>query len=100
MTETTIDTTIGVTGQAVDRARLDYVPLQSSAQAPAPTAAQASARWNGGIIPMSLRRVHFLMPGGVDDPSALRAVHRVPSRREGVAWTFPSASFAAVAGGR
>lgn len=69
MTETTIDTTIGVTGQAVDRARLDYVPLQSSAQAPAPTAAQASARWNGGIIPMSLRRVHFLMPGGVDDPS-------------------------------
>ncbi|GAB3174047.1 glycosyltransferase family 4 protein [Streptomyces incanus] len=63
------DTTIHVTGKAMDkatanafdRARLDYVPQQS--------AAQASARWNGGIIPMSLRRVHFLMPGGVDDPS-------------------------------
>ncbi|MYS28809.1 glycosyltransferase, partial [Streptomyces sp. SID7804] len=25
---------------------------------------------NGGIIPMSLRSVHFVMPGAVDDPSA------------------------------
>ncbi|MFE9772170.1 glycosyltransferase family 4 protein [Streptomyces sp. NPDC005931] len=50
MTDTTIDRA-GAT-------RLDYVPLQASFPA------------NGGIIPMSLRTVHFLMPGGVDDPAA------------------------------
>ncbi|MEU3509215.1 glycosyltransferase family 4 protein [Streptomyces longwoodensis] len=38
--------------------RLGYVPAQPAA---APT--------NGGIIPMSLRTVHFVMPGGVADPS-------------------------------
>ncbi|NEC29069.1 glycosyltransferase family 4 protein, partial [Streptomyces sp. SID8111] len=31
---------------------------------------QASFPRNDGIIPMSLRMVHFVMPGGVDDPSA------------------------------
>ncbi|MEU3250645.1 glycosyltransferase family 4 protein [Streptomyces sp. NPDC006997] len=31
--------------------------------------AQATPR-NGEIIPMSLRTVHFVMPGGVDDPAA------------------------------
>ncbi|WP_424871786.1 glycosyltransferase family 4 protein [Streptomyces sp. SAI-229] len=49
-----------VTGTAPDRAgtaRLDYVPRQ------------ASFPRNGGIIPMSLRSVHFVMPGGVDDPA-------------------------------
>ncbi|WP_208817000.1 glycosyltransferase family 4 protein [Streptomyces prasinus] len=81
MTGTTVGVTgvTGRTGVTVDRARLDYVPPQSSGQAPGrtaavqapapPAAAQAPARWNGGIIPMSLRRAHFLMPGGVDDPS-------------------------------
>ncbi|MFI2436123.1 glycosyltransferase family 4 protein [Streptomyces sp. NPDC018693] len=49
MTETTIER---------DR-RLDYVP----AQTPAP------AFRNGDLIPMSLNTVHFVMPGGVDDPA-------------------------------
>ncbi|MET7736021.1 glycosyltransferase family 4 protein [Streptomyces sp. NPDC005402] len=39
-------------------ATLDYVPVQNSALKKAE------------IIPMSLRTVHFLMPGGVDDPTA------------------------------
>lgn len=42
----------------VERARLTYVP------------AQPAAADNAGIIPMSLRTVHFVMPGGVDDPAA------------------------------
>lgn len=64
MTDTTMDvsdTTVDVTGTTVDRAgtaRLDYVPVQ------------AAFPRNGGIIPMSLRSVHFVMPGGVDDPAA------------------------------
>ncbi|GAA3504772.1 glycosyltransferase family 4 protein [Streptomyces prasinosporus] len=48
------DTTIGRAGAA----RLDYVPRQ------------ASSPGKDGIIPMSLRTVHFVMPGGVDDPAA------------------------------
>nr|WP_320779330.1 glycosyltransferase family 4 protein [Streptomyces sp. CRN 30] len=32
--------------------------------------AQASAPRNGDHVPMSLRSVHFVMPGGVDDPAA------------------------------
>ena len=55
------DTTLDVTPTTADRAgtaRLDYVPRQT-----------AFSR-NGGIIPMSLRSVHFVMPGGVDDPGA------------------------------
>ncbi len=55
------DTTLDVTPTTADRAgtaRLDYVPRQT-----------AFSR-NGGIIPMSLRSVHFVMPGGVDDPAA------------------------------
>jgi len=71
VTDTTIDrpdTTIDMAGRTTDRpgtavgrapaARLDYVPRQ------------ASAPRNGGIIPMSLRSVHFVMPDGVDDPAA------------------------------
>ncbi|KPI27844.1 glycosyl transferase group 1 [Actinobacteria bacterium OV320] len=42
---------------AVPKAPLAYVP----AQAPLPKI--------GGIIPMSLRSVQFVMPGGVDDPA-------------------------------
>ncbi len=37
---------------------LDYVPVQHSALK------------NAEIIPMSLRSVHFVLPGGVDDPTA------------------------------
>ncbi|OMI85810.1 glycosyl transferase [Streptomyces sp. M1013] len=48
------------------RARLAYVPAQISG----PDGAQAPAPTNGGIVPMSLRSVHFVMPGGVDDPAA------------------------------
>lgn len=39
-------------------ATLDYVPVQHSALK------------NAEIIPMSLRSVHFVLPGGVDDPTA------------------------------
>jgi glycosyltransferase involved in cell wall biosynthesis len=42
----------------VDRTRLGYVPVQSSVLE------------NADIIPMSLRSVHFVMPGGVDDLAA------------------------------
>ncbi|MEU2280359.1 glycosyltransferase family 4 protein [Streptomyces sp. NPDC013178] len=41
----------------MDKASLAYVP------------AQAALPKIGGIIPMSLRSVHFVMPGGVDDPA-------------------------------
>ncbi|MFF8034621.1 MULTISPECIES: glycosyltransferase family 4 protein [unclassified Streptomyces] len=57
MTGTAVETSGTAVGRA-GTARLDYVPRQ------------ASAPRNGGIIPMSLRSVHFVMPGGVDDPSA------------------------------
>ncbi|WP_308298879.1 glycosyltransferase family 4 protein [Streptomyces sp. GESEQ-35] len=54
MTDTTIEPT---TGRALEPTRLDYVPVQNSALQTAE------------IIPMSLRSVHFVMPGGVDDPA-------------------------------
>ncbi|MEU1705082.1 glycosyltransferase family 4 protein [Streptomyces sp. NPDC005706] len=50
--------TSGTTAETTQKARLAYVPAQ-------PTALE-----NVGIIPMSLRTVHFVMPGGVDDPAA------------------------------
>jgi glycosyltransferase involved in cell wall biosynthesis len=43
---------------ALDHTPLRYVP------------AQAAAPHHPEIIPMSLRTLHFVMPGGVDDPSA------------------------------
>ncbi|PTM99814.1 glycosyltransferase involved in cell wall biosynthesis [Streptomyces sp. VMFN-G11Ma] len=43
---------------------LGYVPLQHSVQHSVPVLKNAE------IIPMSLRSVHFVMPGGVDDPAA------------------------------
>ncbi|MGW5369883.1 glycosyltransferase family 4 protein [Streptomyces sp. NPDC004009] len=45
------------TADTTRKARLAYVPAQPTAPEP-------------GIIPMSLRTVHFVMPGGVDDPAA------------------------------
>ncbi|MFJ3669778.1 glycosyltransferase family 4 protein [Streptomyces sp. NPDC090106] len=51
MTEVTLE-------KAPRRSGLGYVPVQHSALK------------NAGIIPMSLRSVHFVMPGGVDDPAA------------------------------
>ncbi|MBQ0825721.1 glycosyltransferase family 4 protein [Streptomyces tagetis] len=55
-------TAAGSAGTVPGRAgRLAYVPAQASVR---------TAPRNGGIIPMSLRSVHFVMPGGVDDPSA------------------------------
>ncbi|WP_327319164.1 glycosyltransferase family 4 protein [Streptomyces sp. NBC_01235] len=53
MTDVTLEKAV----QTVQQAPLAYVP----AQAPLPKI--------GGIIPMSLRSVHFVMPGGVDDPA-------------------------------
>ncbi|MFI8164795.1 glycosyltransferase family 4 protein [Streptomyces sp. NPDC085931] len=54
MTDTTVERP-GSTGGAP--ARLDYVPVQHAALK------------NAEIIPMSLRTVHFVLPGGVDDPA-------------------------------
>ncbi|MEV0204262.1 glycosyltransferase family 4 protein [Streptomyces sp. NPDC050788] len=51
MTETTVKT---------ERPGLGYVPVQHS----------VPVLKNAEIIPMSLRSVHFVMPGGVDDPAA------------------------------
>ncbi|MFD4602806.1 glycosyltransferase family 4 protein [Streptomyces sp. NPDC058464] len=42
---------------------LTYVPAQRAA------ASETSAPASIGILPMSLRNVHFVMPGGVDDPA-------------------------------
>ncbi|MFJ9833637.1 glycosyltransferase family 4 protein [Streptomyces sp. NPDC101169] len=56
-TGTALETTGTVVG-STQKARLAYVP------------AQPIALENVGIIPMSLRTVHFVMPGGVDDPAA------------------------------
>ncbi|MER6957452.1 MULTISPECIES: glycosyltransferase family 4 protein [unclassified Streptomyces] len=50
MTDVTLEKT-------VHTAPLSYVP------------SQAALPKMGGIIPMSLRSVHFVMPGGVDDPA-------------------------------
>ncbi|MCL7426070.1 glycosyltransferase family 4 protein [Streptomyces sp. NPDC052415] len=47
-----------MTDLTVDRARLAYVPVQNPALK------------NAEIVPMSLRSVHFVLPGGVDDPAA------------------------------
>lgn len=46
-----------VTLEKTPQAALDYVPVQHSALK------------NADIVPMSLRSVHFVMPGGVDDPA-------------------------------
>ncbi|MER7577077.1 glycosyltransferase family 4 protein [Streptomyces sp. NPDC126514] len=46
-----------MTDLTVDRARLAYVPVQNPALK------------NAEIVPMSLRSVHFVLPGGVDDPA-------------------------------
>lgn len=45
----------------LDKSALAYVPKQQPVQ--------PVARKNGDLIPMSLRTVHFVLPGGVDDPS-------------------------------
>ncbi|GAA2278260.1 glycosyl transferase [Streptomyces ruber] len=48
------------TGDGTRQPRLAHVPAQSTAPADTTYA---------GIVPMSLRTVHFVMPGGVDDPA-------------------------------
>ncbi|GAA0308335.1 glycosyltransferase family 4 protein [Streptomyces turgidiscabies] len=68
MTDTTIDRPVPLSPVAPSAApaqvqvqahvtTLDYVPVQNAALK------------NAAIIPMSLRSVHFVMPGGVDDPA-------------------------------
>lgn len=57
MTDATLEKVENTLGQA-ERPALGYVPVQNSALK------------NAEIIPMSLRSVHFVMPGGVDDPAA------------------------------
>ncbi|MEU5892942.1 glycosyltransferase family 4 protein [Streptomyces sp. NPDC047461] len=47
-----------VTLEKAPQAPLGYVPVQHSALK------------NADIVPMALRSVHFVMPGGVDDPAA------------------------------
>ncbi|MFE7842123.1 glycosyltransferase family 4 protein [Streptomyces sp. NPDC057474] len=58
MTDVTIDrAAVGTTAQADggEQVRLGYVPVQNAALK------------NAAIVPMSLRSLHFVMPGGVDD---------------------------------
>ncbi|MFI6034479.1 glycosyltransferase family 4 protein [Streptomyces sp. NPDC051315] len=55
--------------KAVQQAPLAYVPAPAAAPAQAVAPAQTAVPTIGGIIPMSLRTVHFVMPGGVDDPA-------------------------------
>ncbi|NEC39873.1 glycosyltransferase family 1 protein, partial [Streptomyces rubrogriseus] len=57
---------------AAGRTRLAHVPAQlpGTAQAQAAAPVRIPGPRNGGIVPMSLRSVHFVMPGGVDDPAA------------------------------
>ncbi|WP_055534537.1 glycosyltransferase [Streptomyces graminilatus] len=66
MTDTTLDRAVPLSPAAISAApakvqahvtTLDYVPVQNAALK------------NAAIIPMSLRSVHFVMPGGVDDPA-------------------------------
>ncbi|WP_371663753.1 glycosyltransferase family 4 protein [Streptomyces sp. NBC_00280] len=69
MTDTTLDRAVPLSPAAVSAApaqvqvqahvqtTLNYVPVQNAALK------------NAAIIPMSLRSVHFVMPGGVDDPA-------------------------------
>ncbi|MEV6946539.1 glycosyltransferase family 4 protein [Streptomyces sp. NPDC051172] len=56
MTDVTLEKVENAPGEA--EMSLSYVPVQHSALK------------NAEIIPMSLRSVHFVMPGGVDDPAA------------------------------
>lgn len=55
----------------MEKAPLAYLPAQPTAPKTAPAAPKtaSAALKTGGIIPMSLRSVHFVMPGGVDDPA-------------------------------
>ncbi|WP_133913788.1 glycosyltransferase family 4 protein [Streptomyces sp. NBC_00582] len=53
-----------MTDVTLEKAPLAYVPVQTAAPK-APTA--PTARKTGDLIPMSLRSVHFVMPGGVYD---------------------------------
>ncbi|MER5715907.1 glycosyltransferase family 4 protein [Streptomyces sp. NPDC002132] len=58
--------------KAVPQAPLAYVPVQSAPAQTGPAQTgptRTDAPKIGGIIPMSLRTVHFVMPGGVDDPA-------------------------------
>ncbi|MFD5518199.1 glycosyltransferase family 4 protein [Streptomyces sp. NPDC127066] len=60
MTDVTLDKASAPSGRAATvpgPGALNYVPVQ------------APALKNAEIIPMSLRTVHFVMPGGVDDPA-------------------------------
>ncbi|MFI1358489.1 glycosyltransferase family 4 protein [Streptomyces sp. NPDC020898] len=66
MTDTTLDRAVPLSPAAPSAApaqvqaqvqTLNYVPVQNAALK------------NAAIIPMSLRSVHFVMPGGVDDPA-------------------------------
>ncbi|MEU6285437.1 glycosyltransferase family 4 protein [Streptomyces sp. NPDC047028] len=73
-----------MTDSIVERPRLAYVPAQNgvpagdagagtgqpTASGTAPGTPSGTASENVGIIPMSLRTVHFVMPGGVDDQTA------------------------------
>jgi glycosyltransferase involved in cell wall biosynthesis len=50
--------------------KVESAPLKTERPALAYVPVQNSALKNAEIIPMSLRSVHFVMPGGVDDPAA------------------------------
>ncbi|MER5433571.1 glycosyltransferase family 4 protein [Streptomyces sp. NPDC002588] len=54
-----------MTDVTLEKAPLAYVPAQTAAAKPAST--PKTAPKTGDLIPMSLRSVHFVMPGGVHD---------------------------------
>ncbi|MFJ6726554.1 glycosyltransferase family 4 protein [Streptomyces sp. NPDC091281] len=81
MTDVTLEKTPGLmapapTAQQPGRTAPGPVPQQSALTAPTPEAGpltylppQPAPARTSGIIPMSLSTVHFVMPGGVDDPA-------------------------------
>ncbi|MFG2786081.1 glycosyltransferase family 4 protein [Streptomyces sp. NPDC048419] len=58
MTDVTLEKVEKKNRRTAEQTTFGYVPVQHSALE------------NAEIIPMSLRSVHFVMPGGVDDPAA------------------------------
>ncbi|WP_435849517.1 glycosyltransferase family 4 protein, partial [Streptomyces olivaceus] len=72
MTETSLGSSAASAssaGPAAGLTRLAHVPAQLTGRQPARPTRPAAPR-NDGIIPMSLRSVHFVMPGGSDDLAA------------------------------
>lgn len=68
MTDTTLDRAVPLS-PAAPSAALAQVQVQAHVTTLNYVPVQNAALKNAAIIPMSLRSVHFVMPGGVDDPA-------------------------------